>query len=98
MEKNFSRPSKGGVNDTGYTITDGFKKAPSFENAVYLSTSDKGFENFGVIDWHPVILPDSKGEFTFKVPHTSQDTVKVLIEGFSVDGKMISEIKTIQLK
>jgi hypothetical protein len=97
MKKGFSRAKKG-VEDTSFYVKDGFQVTEPFQNISYTSTSDKGFENFGVIDWHPVILPDANGEFTLNIPNTSQKTVKLLIEGFSVDGRMISEIKTINLK
>lgn len=97
MKKDFSQPSKN-IDDLSYTIRDGFKNVPTFENADYASTSDHGFINFGVIDWQPVSLPDSNREFTISVPNTSQKTIRLIIEGISVDGKMISELKTIQLQ
>jgi hypothetical protein len=97
MKKSFSHRSKE-ISDSSYTIKDGFAKVEPFENATYNSTSDSGFINFGVIDWQPVTLPDSKREFTINVPNTSQKTIRLIIEGIGVDGKMISEIKTIQVQ
>ena len=96
MKKGFNVAGKS-IADTSFIVKDGFEKAPKFENAMYNSTSDKGFENFGLIDWDPTILPDAKGEFTLEIPRTSQKTVKLLIEGFNAEGKMISEIKTIRI-
>ena len=57
--------------------------------------ADKGFENFGLIDWEPSIMTDENGEFNFTVPYIYPGTMKILIEGFSADGKLISEIKTL---
>ncbi|WP_294821201.1 hypothetical protein [uncultured Flavobacterium sp.] len=74
-----------------------FKKIAPFVNVQYTSTADKGFENFGVISWHPVVMTDENGNFELSLPKTGQKTMKVIIEGFSADGKLISEIKTIQV-
>jgi hypothetical protein len=85
--------NKNSTRDT--MIKNGFTREVPFENVSYASTSGKGFENFGLIDWKPVIMTDEKGEFTFTIPRTSQNNVQIVIEGFSADGKLISEIKTI---
>ncbi|MGQ2982191.1 hypothetical protein [Flavobacterium sp.] len=76
-------------------LENGFSKVTAFENIKYTSTTDKGFENFGVIDWEPVLMTDENGGFEFTLPKTGQKTMNAMIEGFSADGKLISEIKTI---
>lgn len=75
-------------------IKNGFKRELPFENITYLSTSDRGYQNFGIIDWHPVVMTDEKGEFNFTVPATGLP-VKMLIEGFSADGRLISQVISI---
>jgi hypothetical protein len=77
-------------------VKDGFSRPKPFENVEYASTQSKGFENFGLIDWEPSIMTDENGEFKLSVPKTGQPAIKVLIEGFSADGKLISEIKTLK--
>jgi hypothetical protein len=69
-----------------------------FKNISYTSTTGKGYDNFGLVDWQPLITTDEKGDFTFSIPRTLQNTVKILIEGFNTEGKLISEIKTISLE
>lgn len=76
-------------------VKNGFASFKRFENVQYMSTSDKAFENFGLVDWHSVVMTKEDGTFSFSIPVTSQKTVKLLIEGMSTDGKIISEIKTI---
>ncbi|MGV3461255.1 MAG: hypothetical protein ACO1N9_12460 [Flavobacterium sp.] len=76
-------------------VKNGFETPVRFENVQYVSISDKAYENFGLVYWHPVIMTDENGNFTFEIPATQQKKVKLLIEGFSADGKLISEIKTI---
>jgi len=76
-------------------IKNSFEKMMPFENVTYNSVDDKGFENFGVIDWQANIMTNENGEFNLSIPKISSKPLKVLIEGFSADGKLISEIKTI---
>ena len=75
----------------------GFATAPKFENANYTATSTQGFTEFGVINWVPFILTDEKNGFQFDVPNYNQKKVKVITEGFSFDGELISEIQIIDL-
>ncbi|WP_188620031.1 hypothetical protein [Flavobacterium suaedae] len=82
---------------TDFIITDGFQQVEPFKNTEYFTTYSKGFENFGVIDWEPLITSDEKGEFSFEIPYTGQDAVRILIEGMSPEGNIISETKTIYL-
>jgi len=79
-------------------IKNAFNQIPVFENVVYASTDDEGFTNFGVVDWKPIVVADENGNFTFTTPRMGQKTIKVLIEGFSTDGKLYSEIKTFTLE
>ncbi|PZR20327.1 MAG: hypothetical protein DI539_11200 [Flavobacterium psychrophilum] len=76
-------------------VKNAFEKPKAFQNVTYNSVDDKGFENFGIIDWQPTIMTNEKGEFNISIPKISSKPLKVLIEGFSADGKLISEIKTI---
>lgn len=74
-------------------IKNGFERTIPFQNIVYNTTYDKGFDNFGVVDWEPTIMTDENGNFKFSIPKIYRKPIKVLIEGFSADGKLISEIK-----
>lgn len=76
-------------------IKNSFEKMPVFTNVTYNSVDDKGFENFGIIDWESNIMTDENGEFHLSIPKMSSKPMKILIEGFSADGKLISEIKTL---
>lgn len=76
-------------------VKNGFERIAPFENISYISTSDTGFENFGVIGWEPLIMADEKGGFSFSIPKTGAKEIKVIIEGFSADGKLISETKVL---
>lgn len=87
---------KAATNNTPDIVINGaFQPNLPFTNLTYMSTVDKGFENFGVIDWNAQIMTDENGEFNLSVPRLGQKNVKLLIEGFSADGTLISEIKTL---
>jgi hypothetical protein len=76
-------------------VSGAFERNQPFKNVTYMSTVDKGFENFGVIDWNAQIMTGENGEFNLSVPRLGQKNIKLLIEGFSADGALISEIKTL---
>ena len=78
-------------------ITNGYAKIRRFENAEYSNTADNGFENFGLIDWMPMIMTDEAGDFSFRIPNTNRKKVKILIEGMAPDGTIISEVRSISL-
>ncbi len=78
-------------------VKNGFEKAGHFEAPEYRSYDDRSFQNFGIIDWQPAVQTDEKGNFTIYVPTLYSGEVKVIIEGFSPDGKLISDVKTMTL-
>mgnify|MGYP006187191521 FL=1 len=78
-------------------VKNGFAQTEPFENVIYTSTNDQGYENFGLIDWKPQIMTDENGEFEITIPQTGQKEIRFIIEGFSADGKLISDVKTISL-
>ena len=78
-------------------LQNGFARVPKFENANYSSTSTKGFSEFGVINWIPFILTDAQNAFQVDVPNFNQKKAKVIIEGFTFDGELISETQIIDL-
>ena len=88
-------PRRKGSGTPEIIVKNSFEKITPFENVTYNIVDDKGFTNFGVIDWKPNIMTDENGEFSFSIPRMSAKPMRVLIEGFSADGKLISEIKTI---
>lgn len=81
-----------------FEIKEGFSPIGKFEPPVYLSTADKGFGKYGIIQWVPTVLTDSNGNFSFEIPKTDTKTVTLHIQGFTPEGKTISVHKTISLQ
>lgn len=82
-------------NSKPFTIEGGFEKQENFKLPLYSSTNDAGFQNLGVINWITTVTNNEKGEFNFDTPVLNQKSVMLLIEGFTADGILISETKTI---
>lgn len=97
MKKGGSSPAQKS-NAVPYEIKNAFSKIEPFKNKLYASTENKGFQNFGLIHWIPNIYSHESKELKLQIPNMGQKKVKLLIEGFSADGKLISEIQTINLE
>ncbi len=82
---------------TVFIVKNGFKKPENFISPPYLSTSNRGFENFGVVYWLPSLLTDEKGDFNFSIPKNYYGKVDVIIEGLSREGKIIQKTETLDL-
>ncbi|AWI24614.1 hypothetical protein [Flavobacterium pallidum] len=76
---------------------EGYQMIRPFVNADYSDKSDAGFDNFGIVHWMPNIVADDFGGFTFQLPPTGKRNVKLLIEGMTPEGMLISEIKVISV-
>jgi len=96
MKTQLEMPSR--INYMKFNIEGGFANVIPFKNTSYASTDDLGFKNFGLIDWIPSILTNEAEDFTFQIPNKNQKKIKLLIEGFSSDGKLISEVRTIEVQ
>jgi len=79
-------------------VKNGFQKYCQFENPKYDSVQDTGFMNFGTIDWKPTVTSDQNGNFQFSIPNLNQKKVKIIVEGMTSEGKMISCTKTIAIQ
>lgn len=76
---------------------EGFAPITAFEAPLYVSTNDKGFLKYGIIQWLPYVLTDDKGNFSFEIPKTDVKSVTVRVQGVTPDGKLFSELRTIVL-
>ncbi|SFA76781.1 hypothetical protein SAMN05660845_0446 [Flavobacterium swingsii] len=97
-KKNFVSTNNLSILSKSFKITNGFQPIRQFENPKYNNVNDKGFKNFGTIYWNPKVLTNESGQFHFSFPNLFQKSVKIIIEGISSDGEMISEIKILDIK
>lgn len=80
------------------TISGGFELITAFENADYTSEFSAGFDHFGLIYWSPWILTDENGNLKITIENKNHKKVKLIIEGFSMDGKLISKEQEVMME
>jgi hypothetical protein len=71
----------------------GFSKNIAFKNSNFNNPIE--FNAFGTLNWSPKIELKDNQNFEIKLPKNNQSAIQVLVEGFSEDGQLISEVKKI---
>ncbi|MCB0382961.1 MAG: hypothetical protein KDD05_06590 [Psychroserpens sp.] len=78
-------------------VNGGFADQKEFYSPLFYDKSSSLFESYGAIDWQPELISDKNGTVTFKMKNTGISTLLFIIEGFSVNGKLISEVKEVSI-
>jgi hypothetical protein len=76
-------------------VTNGFAKNITFKNSQFETQNE--FYSFGTMNWKPNIRIESNENFEIKFPKENQKEIQVLLEGFSEDGQLVSEMKKIPI-
>lgn len=76
-------------------LTKGFTKSNPYK--ISLFETQKELDYFGTLSWTPSIAIKENSIYEIKFPKGNQEEIMVLIEGFSNDGQLISEIKKLSL-
>lgn len=76
---------------TTLIVKSGFAKPKTFKTIEFAFS--KEFYLFGTLQWSPSVFLDANQIFEVKFPNTNQKEVLVMIEGFTIDGQFVSEIK-----
>lgn len=97
MKKIINSNSTFNIKSQSLAITNGFQPIKKFQNPKYASFNDDGFKKFGTIHWEPKIVIDQNGNFNFSIPNYYQESVKVIIEGISSNGQLLSETRIIKI-
>ncbi|WP_220763544.1 hypothetical protein [Flavobacterium sp. UMI-01] len=94
---------KGAVRSGGYKIkhnlfmvTKGYAYAIPFKNAYFDNL--KEYILFGTLNWTPSVIIDETPNYQIKFPREEQNEIQVVIEGFSEDGQLISEMQKINFR
>lgn len=78
-------------------VSGGFADQKEFYSPLFYDKSSNLFDSYGAIDWQPELISDKNGIVEFKIKNTGTDKLLFIIEGFSVNGKLISEIEEVSL-
>lgn len=76
-------------------VTTGFTKSINFKNTSF--DTQKEFLYFGTLNWTPTITTN-KNSFEIKSTRANQQAIQVLVEGFSPEGVLLSEIQKIKIQ
>ncbi len=88
IKNNYFKP-----NYSSIVATRGFAKNIVFKNAKFETQNE--FNYFGTLYWSSDIKTNENSGFELKFPKNDQKEIQVLLEGFSEDGRVISEIRKI---
>lgn len=81
---------------TKITTSNGYQPSKKFYAPKYLSYKNNTFRNYGVIGWFPMVKASQDDPVTLSVLNTSEDNLKIFIQGFTPDGQLISEELTLK--
>lgn len=76
-------------------LTKGFTKSNPYK--ISLFETQKELDYFGTLNWTPSIAIKENSIYEIKFPKGNQEEIMVLIEGFSNDGQLISEIRKLSI-
>lgn len=77
--------------NASFLITNAFAKNIIFNNAPFETA--KEFNYFGTLSWFPKVEIEANKSYEVKSPKVNQKEIQVLLEGFSEDGQLISEMR-----
>jgi hypothetical protein len=80
-----------------FIITNAFSNETIFKNLPYESYLSEGFQNYGTLFWEPNIETEGNMIQLF-IPNLKQKNITLQIEGISLEGKLISTTKVINLE
>ncbi|OXA79531.1 hypothetical protein SAMN05444397_104200 [Flavobacterium aquidurense] len=80
---------------TTLIVTKGFAKNLNYKTAPFENQDE--FNYFGTLNWSPNIELNDHQDFQIKIPKNQQKEIQVLIEGFTNDGQLISEVKKVSV-
>lgn len=81
------------VKFTSLIVTKGFTPNIKYKNSLF--GTQKEFNYFGTLSWFPKVEIEANNSFQTKSLKANQKEIQVLLEGFSEDGQLISEMRKI---
>ncbi|WP_281631277.1 hypothetical protein [Flavobacterium luteolum] len=80
---------------TTFIVTKGFAKDFNYKTAQFENQDE--FNYFGTLGWMPNIELNDRSDYQIKIPKNQQKEIQVLIEGFTNDGQLISEVRKVSV-
>ncbi|NAS14361.1 hypothetical protein [Poritiphilus flavus] len=79
-------------------IKQGYAKPSQYYEPLYTSLSPETLENYGSIAWLPDLVSGQDGTTSFSFLKSGQNSVKVFVEGFDEQGRLVSVMKTVEIQ
>ena len=80
------------------TLANGYSGSRTFTPEDALVLNDSNYKNFNCIYWHDNIESNANGIVSIDIPNTAFKEVKLVIEGISNEGQLISASQIVKLK
>ena len=80
------------------TLANGYSGSRTFTPEDALVLNDSNYKNFNCIYWHDNIESNANGIVSIDIPNSAFKEVKLVIEGISNEGQLISASQIVKLK
>ena len=88
-----------GISNTmAIQIANCYGNVPKIYNAKVVDQAGNEVTIFFINHWISDVLSDKDGNFKFKIPLMNQQEVKIVIQGFAVEGRIINSEQIVTLK
>lgn len=87
-----------GISNTMAIFTNCYGNVPKIYNAKVVDQAGNEVTIFFINHWISDVLSDKDGNFEFKIPLMNQQEVKIVIQGFAVEGRIINSEQIVTLK
>ncbi|MDP2061028.1 MAG: hypothetical protein Q8J97_14895, partial [Flavobacteriaceae bacterium] len=84
-------------NQVEVTVKNGFNPSENYQSPNYTDLDSPIFQKYGTLDWKASLSTDTDGKSTFVLNNKGLKKVKLLIEGLSNQGKVISWVEEIEV-
>ena len=88
----------GPENQESVTIQNAFDISNSYQWPNYTDLDSPVFQKYGALDWKAFLTTDPTGKSVFTLAHKGFKNVKLIIEGVSSDGRIISWEQKIEIQ
>lgn len=74
-----------------FTVDNGYDIPNTFKRPEYYDTTEDTFSKFGILSWAPSIASNNADPITLTAPLSDQNSIKILLEGMTYTGELISQ-------
>ncbi len=84
-------------NQVAFTVNNAFNPPANYQSPNYTDLDSPVFQKYGALDWKAFLTTDTTGKSVFTLDSKGIKKVKLLIEGLSNEGNVISWVEEIEI-